>query len=339
MKKVRSVVTFGEIMLRLTPSQNHQRLVKTGELILGYAGAESNVAIAMAQWDHDISFVSQLPDNSLGDGAVNLMREFGIHTEHVIREGARIGIYFIENGASIRPSKVLYDRDNSAIQNLKEGAIDWEKVLEGKHWIHLTGITPALSTSCANETIKAAKVAKKLGVKVSFDLNFRRKLWQNRDAAREIFDQILVNTDVLLANEGSLKDVYDMESSKTSGKERCEELMPLAQEKFGVDEVAFTIRKHTSASQNEWGGIIYDGTGFHYSNSFDLQIIDRFGGGDAFAAGLIHGYVKDWDFKKTIDFAVAASALQQTMPGDLCLLSEAEVNTVVDGHISGHVER
>lgn len=339
MNDQRSVVTFGEIMLRLTPKQNHQRIVKAGELDLGYAGAESNVSIALAQWNHDVSFVSQLPDNSLGDGAVNLLREFGVKTDHVIRDGNRIGIYFIENGASIRPSKVIYDRDNSAFQNLTNGRIKWETVLKGKSWIHLTGITPALSDSCAEETIIAAKTAKALGVTVSFDLNFRRKLWQSRDKAKAIFDKILAHTDVLLANEGSIKDVYDLSSDKQSEKERCEELMPIVHEKFGVNEVAFTIRKHTSASQNEWGGIIYNNSGFSFSNTFDLQIIDRFGGGDAFAAGIIHGYLNQWNKQKTIDFAVAASALQQTMPGDLCLLKEAEVNTVVDGHISGHVER
>ncbi len=334
-----SVVTFGEIMLRLTPTTNWAKLVKANSLAMDFAGAESNVAIALSQWGHPVSFVSALPQNALGDGAENLLREFGVNTEFVTREGNRIGIYFIEQGASLRPSRIIYDRDDSSFQQIAKDAIVWEEVLEDKRWLHLTGISPALSPNCAHETIRAAKIAQEKGLRVSFDLNFRRKLWKSGAEAIAIFNRVLEHTDVLIANEGALMDVYQMGSDKSSSSERCRELMPMARDRFKVSEVVFTERNHISASHNKWTGILYDGGKFYESPTYDLELVDRIGGGDAFAAGLIHGYGKEWSFEKTIKYATAASALQQTIPGDLNLVKEEEVKTIMEGHTSGHVER
>ncbi len=339
MGSIPSFITFGEIMLRLTPENKYERLVKTNALKMDFAGAESNVAIALSIWNNDVNFISVLPENDLGDGALHLLQEFGVGTEDIIRGGGRIGIYFIEDGASIRPSKVLYDRQFSSISALRTGKIDWKAVFQGKTHLHLTGITPALSLSCSEETIKAAFVASSMGIKVSFDMNYRRTLWKSREEAESIFDAILEDTFLLIANEGALNDVYNLKSTKETEEERCMELMSLLMEKYALKYVAFTMRKNISASINEWQGIIYDGKNYALSARYQLEIVDRFGGGDAFAAGILHGLGKEWNLNKMIQYATAASALQQTVPGDLCLVSEDEIFSAMEGNVSGHVQR
>ncbi len=330
----KSVVSFGEIMLRLTPYSQFERLEQTQNLKMSFAGAESNVVTSLARLGQEAFFVTQLPANALGNGATNLLRKFGVNTEFIAYEGDRIGIYFIEQGASLRPSKVTYDRANAAIQKMNPDLFDWNRILKGKDWLHLTGITPALSSTCAEQTIEAAATAKTNGLTVSFDMNYRRKLWGDRQKAKDIFNEILKYTDVLLANSGAIYDVYG-----DVGKQEDEEIMKKAYEMFDVNQVAFTVRKHFSASHNAWQGMLFDGDAVVKSKVYDLQIVDRFGGGDAFAAGLIHGCCRNLNPKEIIEFATAASALKHSIPGDLNIITEEEVNAIINGGTSGHVER
>ncbi len=334
-----SVVTFGEIMLRLTPFSRFERLEQTTNLKMSFAGAESNVATSLARFGNQAYFVTQLPANALGHGARNLLREYGVNTDYIAFEGDRIGTYFIEQGASMRPSKVIYDRDNSAIQGINKHLFNWDAILSGKRWLHLTGITPALSDACASQTIEAAAAAKRNGLTVSFDLNYRRKLWGSADKARTIFDKILSYTDILIANAGAVYDVYGITSQLPEGQDKDEEILRLAYNQLNIQTIAFTVRKHFSASHNAWQGLLYDGKETVKSDSYDLQIVDRFGGGDAFAAGLIHGLCEGHSNREAIAFATAASALKHSIPGDLNIVSKEEVYAIINGGTSGHVER
>jgi len=326
-------------MLRLTPYGAYERLVKSPLLRMGYAGAESNVAVSLAWFGQEAFFVTALPDHALGEGAINSLREYGVDTRYVVREGARIGTYFIEQGFAMRPSEVIYDRAASAIAGLQKGRLDWNQIFEGKDWFHLTGITPALSVSCAEVSLEAVKVAKSLGLKVSFDPNYRSKLW-SREAARQTLTPFLPYVDVLLANAGAANDVFGI--VPPSGADDVTEAQEVAQQlaKLGrFDLIAMTIRDHASATENNYAALVYDGKEFYQSRTYALQIAERLGGGDAFGAGIIHGCCRGWSSQLTVDFATAASALKHTIPGDLNLVTEAEVMRIVEGDLAGRVKR
>ncbi|MFX0556190.1 PfkB family carbohydrate kinase [Maribacter sp. CXY002] len=334
-----SFITFGEIMLRLTPAEPFVKIKTSRNFETNYAGSESNVASSLAILGNDVNFITKLPVNQLGDGALSSLQSFGIQTNYIVRGGTRIGAYFIEQGSSIRPSSVIYDRANSAISEIKANEFDWETILSNKKWIFLSGITPVLSKQCALETIKAAKTAQEKGVKVAFDMNYRRTLWKNAANARKIFNEILEYTDVLFGNEGVLKDVYDISPSGNSSQERTQNAMGMARKKFGINELAFTSRDQISASKNKLSGLYLANQNHFVTKPISVSITDRFGTGDAFAAAFLHATHLDWNPQKTIDFATAAFALKHTINGDQHTSDESEILAVMDGYTKGHVIR
>ncbi len=334
-----SFTTFGEIMLRLSPSDHAAKINTARSFGVHYAGSESNVASALALMGNEVQFITKLPENQIGDGALQSLQAFGISTKNILRGGNRMGTYFIEIGSSIRPSSVIYDRAGSSISELKKGEFDWETLLKDQQWLFVSGITPALSTSCAEETIRAVEAAKRLGVKVAFDMNYRRTLWKQEKEARVIFDKILSSTDLLFGNSGVLKDVYDLDSASTDPIEKTKDLIKKAKLKFGVSQLAFTVREHRSASQNQLSGIFMADTDPILSEAYTVEILDRFGTGDAFAAATLHGLAKGWATERTIGFAAAAFALKHTIKGDQHTSTETEIYAIYEGNTSGHVIR
>ncbi len=336
------IVCFGEIMLRLSPLAAHERLTKTNALKMGFAGAESNVAVSLAILGQRVSFVTVLPPNPLGDAAENSLREFGVDTGFIRRDGNRIGTYFIEYGASIRATQVVYDRAGSAIAGLQPGTFDWEAILSGKTWLHVTGITPALSESCAAECRTAMETARRLGVQVSFDPNYRRTLW-SREKARSVITGLLPFVNVLFANAGAAADVFGIQTGNpATWEEHREAARSAAKALAGLgnfDLLALTIRDHPSASQNDYAGMLFDAKEFFESKKYHFELVERLGGGDAFTAGVLHGLCQGWDHNQMVEFATAASVLKHTIPGDLNILSEAEILEVAGGNVTGKVKR
>lgn len=338
------VVCFGEIMLRLTPTVAFERLEQCSQLNMSFAGAESNIATSMARFGHPTWMVTRLPDNPFGHRAVNILREHGIHTEFVLRGGRRIGTYFIETGASLRPSQVVYDRDHSSFSQLQPEMFDWKEILKDKQFFVATGITSALSEGCAQASLEAIKTAQELGVKVCFDFNYRSKLWTKEEARREM-KKYLPYIDILFANGGSAYDILEIDTNAYRKENQVSELEAmhfLAGELRKVapfETIALTMRESMSASENLWSAVLFSGEECFQSRSYHLKIVDRLGGGDAFAAGILHGLAKEWDMQQTIDFATAASALKHTIPGDLNIVHESEVLDIMSGDISGRVKR
>lgn len=337
------VVTFGEIMLRLTPP-NYMRMAQADNLQVTYGGAEANVAVSLANYGVQSYFVSKLPENPWGLGAVNKLRSFGVNTEDMLLGGDRIGVYFTEVGASQRPSVVLYDRANSAITNIKIGEINWEKVFKEKDWFHFTGITPALGVDLVDVTLEALKAAKKMGLTVSCDINYRKKLW-TKEKANQVMSQLMEYVDIVIGNEEDAQDVFGIKADGTDistgnlNDEGYKQVAKQLLEIFNLKKVAITLRESYSASENGWSAILYDGQSFYKSRKYDVHLVDRVGGGDAFGAGLIYGLIKKFDNQKTLEFAVAASCLKQTIPGDFNYVSISEVEKLVAGDGSGRVQR
>ena len=334
-----SVATFGEIMLRLTPYIHAEKIQSAKAFEVNFAGAESNVASSLGILKHEVSFVSKLPQNQLGEAAIRSLRSYGIDTQYILRGGKRIGSYFIEIGTSIRPSSVIYDREQSAISSIGPDEFNWNEILRGKKWLFLTGITPVLSEQCSHECLLAAKTAKEMGLKVAFDMNYRRSLWKSANDARRIFDQILAFTDLLFCNVGVLKDVYGHEASGNDSIERTWEASKWASKEFGISQIACTIRDHNSASQNRLSGLYLLDKQHFTSSDYEVRIIDRFGTGDSFVAAFLHGLIKAWNPQHIINFSTAAFALKHTIKGDQHTSSEAEINSIMEGHTSGHVLR
>ncbi len=337
------IVTFGEIMLRLAP-YNYERIIQADQFQVTYGGGEANVAVSLAMFGDESYFVTRLPVNSIGDAAIKTMRGYGVRVDHIIRGGSRVGIYFLEHGASIRPSKVIYDRARSAISEIEPGMLNWGAIFKDKNWFHITGITPAISRSTAEVSLEAVKAAKAAGLTISCDLNYRKKLW-TRDEAREMMTKMVKFVDVIISNEEDAYDVFGITaggSDVTSGKLNVEKYKYVAEQLVilsGAQKVAITLRESLSASDNNWSAMLYDGSEFYLSRKYPIHLVDRVGGGDSFGAGLIHGLINGWDAKKALEFAVAASALKQTIPGDMNLVKENEVIAVVNGDISGRVRR
>lgn len=338
------IVCFGEIMLRLTPAVAFERLEQCHQLNVSFAGAESNIATSLARFGHPSWVVTRFPDNPFGDRATNILRTYGVNTAYVLRGGKRVGTYFIETGAGMRPSLVVYDRDMSAFSQLGPDMLDWKEILQGKQFFVSTGITPALSEGCAKATLEAIKTAHALGVKVCFDFNYRSKLW-SKEAAQKELTKYLPYIDVLFANAGSAYDILEIDTNaycqqnNVSEEEGMHFLVGELQKVANFEIIALTMRKHMSASENLWSGMLFTRTASFKSRTYHLNIVDRLGGGDAFAAGILHGLAKDWDMQKTIDFATAASAIKHTIPGDLNIVNENEVLEVMSGDVSGRVKR
>ena len=345
-----TVVTFGEIMLRLS-TPGFQRFTQSDRFDATFGGGEANVAVSLAHFGHDARFICKLPEHEVGQAAVNRLRQYGVDTKYIVRGGERIGIYFLETGASQRPSKVIYDRANSAVSQMAADEVDWDAAMDGADWFHWTGITPALGPRPKAAVEAACRAAKDAGVTVSCDLNFRSKLWTT-DEAQVTMRPLMEHVDVCIANEEDADRSLGMTAGETdveageldeSGYARLAERL---RDTYGFRAVAITLRESYSASDNGWSAMLLGGAGKAAplisavrSRQYDVRLVDRVGGGDSFAAGLIHGLVTKSDAEAALNFAVAASALKQTIPGDLNLTSAVEVEKLATGSGSGRVER
>ncbi|HHY46477.1 MAG TPA: sugar kinase [Firmicutes bacterium] len=337
------VVTFGEIMLRLSPP-GYQRFIQATSFDAIYGGGEANVAVSLANYGLDSYFVTKVPAHEIGQCAINALRGLGVRTEYILRGGKRLGIYFCENGASQRPSKVIYDRAHSSISEVQPGEFDWPKIFEGASWFHFTGITPAISDSAAAVTLEAAKTAKSMGIKVSADLNYRKNLWST-EKANKVMTELMQYVDIAIGNEEDAEKVFGIKavgSDVTRGELSQEGYCEVARElvrRFGFEKVAITLRESLSASDNNWSGMLYDGQDFYVSRKYRIHIVDRVGGGDAFAGALIYALLAGKDCRDAIEFAAAASCLKHSIIGDFNLVSLAEVQALAQGDASGRVQR
>ena len=337
------IVTLGEIMLRLSPAGNY-RFVQSESFQIFPGGGEANVAVSLANYGHTACFVSKLPSHEIGQIAVNALRRYGVKTEYISRGGDRVGLYYAETGATMRPSKVIYDRAHSAIAEADISDFDFDKIMEDADWFHWSGITPAISDKAAEIVRVACEAAKRHGVTVSVDLNFRKKLWTSEKAI-SVMRPLMRYVDVCIGNEEDAnmclgyKPDADVEGGKTDAEGYYEIFKGMMKE-FGFKYVVSTLRESYSASHNGWKALIYDGKTFYESKHYDINpIIDRVGGGDSFSAGLIHGLLSYKDQAKALEFAVAASALKHTIPGDFNLVSTSEVESLAKGNANGRVQR
>lgn len=337
------VVTLGEIMLRLSTPGN-ERFVQSKSFDVCYGGGEANVAVSLSHYGHDAYFISKLPNNDIGESALKVLRAEGVNVDYVARGGNRVGIYYLETGSALRASKVIYDRANSSISEALLSDFHLEKALKGASVFHFSGITPALSDNCAKLTLKACKTAKKLGILVSCDLNYRKKLW-SKEKARSVMIPLMEYVDICIGNEEDAEAClgYKPQSDVTSGKTDAvgyKDIFVRMKNDFNFKIVASTLRESFSASHNGWKALMYDGETFYESKRYDINpIVDRVGAGDSFSAGLIHGLLTYEDKQTAIEFAVAASALKHTIPGDFNQVSVDEVVNLMKGDGSGRVVR
>jgi 2-dehydro-3-deoxygluconokinase len=340
----KKVVLFGELMMRLS-TKRHERIVQAREFDVIYSGAEANLAVALQAMGVDSYLVSSVPDNAVGEACLYYVRQFGIHLDYVMKQGDRLGIYYVETGAAQRPSTFLYNRKGSSITELRPGDIDWDKVFAEKHWFHFTGITPALADSVAELTKEACVAAKKHGATVSCDLNFRRKLW-SREKARGVMTDLLQYVDVLFTNEEEAESVFGIaarESNVKAGQISAQGYGDVAAqlyEQFGLKYVSISLRGSISATANDWSGMLYDGKRCYTSRKYRIDyIVDRVGGGDAYSSGIIYGLLTGQDLQETVDFAAAASCLKHSIHGDFNLVSFDEILTLMGGDASGRIQR
>lgn len=337
------VVCFGEIMLRLSPP-GYTRFVQANSFDVVYGGGEANVSVSLANYGMDSAFVTMVPNNPIGDSAVNELRKYGVNTGFIARGGDRLGIYFLEKGASQRPSKVVYYRKYSAISEAKPGDFDWKTIFKNASWFHFTGITPALGDQPAALTLEAVRCAKEMGLTVSCDLNFRKNLWTSEKAGKAM-GELMQYVDVCIANEEDADNVFGIkadDSDISGGKLSHEGYKKVAAElkrKFGFEKVAITLRGSISASDNIWAAILYDGKEYYFSKSYPVHIVDRVGGGDSFGGGLIYALSDGYTSGDAIEFATAASCLKHSIEGDFNHVTLAEVKALMGGDGSGRVQR
>lgn len=336
-------VTFGEIMLRLAPV-GYLRFVQTEKYEATYGGGEANVAVSLANYGIDASFVTKLPDNDIGQAAINSLRKFGVDTSKIVRGGDRVGIYFCEKGASQRASKVVYDRAGSSIAKAASEDFNWDEIFEGVDWFHFTGITPALGPNVADICLEACKAAKAHGAKISCDLNYRKKLWTKKQAG-ETMAKLMPYVDVCIANEEDAADVFGISAANTdvtTGKVNHEGYKDVAKQladRFGFEKVAITLRSSISANDNDWAAMLYDKKDYYFSKTYHMHIVDRVGGGDSFGGGLIYSQLNGFTPQESIEFAVAASCLKHSIEGDFNMVSVDEVLKLATGDGSGRVQR
>jgi 2-dehydro-3-deoxygluconokinase len=340
-------VTLGEYMLRLR-APGFERLFQSSQLEATFGGAEANVAVSLANYEQPVRYVSAFPPNDIGEGALKFLHYMGVDTSCVIRQGNRLGTYYVETGSGPRPSKVIYDRAHSAISEAKFEDFNWDKIFDNASWLHTTGITPAISESAANLTLKTLKLAKEKNIQVSMDLNFRKKLWQWGKSSVEVMPDIVSLIDVVIANEEDIQTSLGIELDQKIGgealnREKYHDLGKLVLEKFpNLKMVAITLRESFSATHNDWGAIlIVRGEENPFiSKKYQLKnIVDRVGGGDSFGGGLIYSLINEYSYQSSIEFAVAASALKHTIVGDANRVSVEEVNRLMGGDASGRVQR
>lgn len=337
------VITFGELMLRLSPA-DYDRFVQSERFMAAFGGAEANVAVSLANYGVDVAFVTKLPEHEIGQMAVNALRKFGVDTSLIVRGGDRVGVYYSEKGASQRASKVIYDRAGSAISTAKPEDFDWDKIFQGVEWFHITGITPAISDGMTEISYEAVKEAKKRNITVSCDLNFRKKLW-TKEKACSVMTELCKYVDYCIANEEDAKDVFGIEAENTdinSGVLDRDGYISVAKQltdKFGFKGVAITLRESITANDNNWSAMLYTGGEAYFSKKYAMHIVDRVGGGDSFGGGLIYSILKGYDSQTAIEFAVAASCLKHSIEGDFNLVSVKEVEALAGGNGSGRVQR
>ena len=337
------IVTLGEIMLRLS-TPGHSRFVQSDSFDVVYGGGEANVAVSCANYGHEAYFVTKLPKHEIGQAAVNALRRFGVHTDYITRGGDRVGIYYLESGSAMRPSKVIYDRAHSSIAEADASDFDFDAIMEGADWFHWSGITPAISDKAAILTRLACEAAKRHGVTVSVDLNFRKKLWTS-EKAQSVMRPLMQYVDVCIGNEEDaelclgFKPDANVEAGLTDA-EGYKGIFRKMAEEFNFKYVISTLRESYSASHNGWKGMIYDGENFYVSRHYDIApIVDRVGGGDSFSGGIIHGLLTKGTQAEALEFAVAASALKHTIPGDFNMVSAGEVEALAGGDASARVQR
>ncbi|MCL2462399.1 MAG: sugar kinase [Defluviitaleaceae bacterium] len=340
---MKKVVTFGEIMLRLAP-EGYTRFVQADSFGAAYGGGEANVAVSLANFGMDAAFVTKLPAHEIGQAAVNSLRRYGVDVSEIVRGGSRVGIYYIEKGASQRASKVIYDRAGSAIAAARPEDFDWDKIFGGAGWFHFTGITPALGDNVAGMCREACEAAKKAGLTVSCDLNYRKNLW-SREKAGEVMAGLMPFVDVCIANEEDAADVFGICAAKTDvaagrlDRAAYVEVARLLTERFGFKKTAITLRESISASDNNWAGMLYADGEAYFSRTYPVHIVDRVGGGDSFGAGLIYAVLNGYGPQRAVEFAVAASCLKHSVEGDFNMASADEVEKLAAGDGSGRVVR
>jgi len=341
-----TVVTYGEIMLRLTPP-GFERFVQARSFDVVYGGGEANVAVSLANYGIDARFVTALPPHEIGDACENYLRQYGVDTSYILRQGERLGIYFLEMGAMQRGSKVIYDRANSALSEIKPGDIDWRSVFEGADWFHWTGITPAVGAGTAETLQEAVEIAAEMGVTISCDLNYRSKLWKWGKQPGEVMEELVKHTDYAVGNEEDADKVFgirpegvDVEAGELDAaayESVCSQLMARFPK---MKKCAITLRSSVSASHNRWSGVLYDGETLNAAKEYDItHIVDRVGGGDSFCGGLIYGLLSGKSDQDALEFAVAASCLKHTVYGDFNLVSLDEVAKLAGGPGTGRVQR
>jgi len=344
---MKKVVTFGEIMLRLSPP-GFQRFGQARVLDVTFGGGESNVAVSLANYGMPADFVTRLPKNDIGDACISFLRSFGVGTSKIARGGNRIGIYFLENGAVQRGSKVIYDRDGSSIATIERGMINWDQVFEDADWFHWTGITPSISAGLCDVCLEGIKKAKERGLTISCDLNYRAKLWKWGKKAGEVMPELVKHCDIAVGNEEDAEKVFGIKAPDTditTGKVEAEKYRYVVEEMKrtfpGLKFIGVTLRGSISASHNTWSGVLYDGKKLFVGPKFDItHIVDRVGSGDAFVGGLIYGLrTFGQDLQKTLNFAVAASCLKHSITGDFNMVSVEEVEKIMSGDASGRVSR
>ncbi|MDE3234766.1 MAG: sugar kinase [Bacteroidota bacterium] len=339
----KKVVTLGEIMMRLS-TPGHERFVQSDSFDVTYGGGEANVAAALCNYGLNGTFVSKVPDNALGQAAINHLRRYGVDTQFVARGGKRLGIYFLETGASMRASQVIYDRAGASIADVDLSDFDFDKIFEGADWFHTTGITPALSDKAAAVTEAALKAAKAKGITTSIDLNYRKKLW-SKEKAREVMTKLCQYVDVCIGNEEDAETTLGFKAEGTDvtkgelNLDGYKSVFKQMKDKFGFKYIASTLRESHSASDNGWSALVYDGNEFYHTKQYEVRIVDRVGSGDSFASGFIYGLVAGKPFNEAAEFGVAASAMKHTIPGDLNHVTVKEVMDLVQGDGSGRVQR
>jgi 2-dehydro-3-deoxygluconokinase len=339
------VLTFGEIMLRLAPP-GYERFLQSSQFVATFGGAEANVAVALSSFGLSASYVTVLPNHPVADAAVAELRRFGVDASHVIRAPGRLGVYYLEAGANQRPSRIVYDREHSSMALARPGDISWPHVFEGVTWFHISGITPAISSSAADLALESVREARAAGLTVSCDLNYRKNLWKWGKTAREVMPELIQSTDVLIANEEDVQAVLGIEAGVDvqSGQLDRKQYEVLAGRVLSaypnLRAIAITLRESVSASHNGWSACLHDGRQFLTSRRYEItHIVDRVGAGDCFAAGMIYGMLSGLSSQETLEFAVAASCLKHSIPGDFSRVSVAEVNSLLKEGGSGRVQR
>ena len=339
----KKVVTLGEIMLRLS-TPDYKRFVQADTFDVTYGGGEANVAAALCNYGLNGTFVTKVPNNAIGQSAINHLRRYGVDTQYIVKGGDRLGIYFLETGASMRASQVIYDRSGASIAQVELNEFDFDKILDGTDWFHTTGITPALSDKAAALAEAALKAAKAKGITTSIDLNYRKKLW-TKEKAREVMTKLCQYVDVCIGNEEDADTTLGFKAKDTDvtkgelNLEGFKDVFKQMKEKFGFKYIASSLRESHSASDNGWSALVYDGNEFYHTRSYEVRIIDRVGSGDSFASGFIYGLITGMSMPDAAEFGVAASALKHTIPGDMNHATLSEVKELMKGDASGRVQR